>query len=575
MTSSPYIPPASTPYKKLWIFYLFTIILLWAAVVTFLCGCARSAISDKLHIAERIMTSHPDSALTLLRSLVPADIKDIKGNEDQALYALLYTQALDKNYLVPTNDSLISVATDYYRSADDTPHLMLAEFYSGRVHANNNRPAQALVSFYKAKDLAEKADSNFWAAMACRGISDTYMQTYNRTEELAFAQKEYDHFKRSGRQPHLNFALLDLGRAYGNNEQWEKTLTITDQLIDSAQLHADPYLHYAALQLKSWVFLKEKNYSDAYPILLDICDGEFAQTIDSLNLCQAMVHKDMCTSAIPILDNISDTHPGAKNMIWYVIYKKTGQYDKALLESERTDSIAGRILRTTMSQNIAGTLSDYFEMEKKINEAEIKAARLQKWIIILLGTMLVSGCVAVGAWLYLRRKRDIEEKVNLAEQLRLSRADNTKSADIIAYLWKSKFELLEQLCNILISNNGDEEVSKPKIANAVTKLIKELSDAGDRINALEKKTNSLCDNVCSDFRNDLPNLKEEDYRLFLFSIHGLSLATITLLLGETKIQSIYNRKKRLKVKINSLSSDKRDRYLAWLDKSQKTKHLPD
>ncbi|MBD5358892.1 MAG: hypothetical protein HDR88_18200 [Bacteroides sp.] len=67
-----------------------------------------------------------------------------------------------------------------------------------------------------------------------------------------------------------------------------------------------------------------------------------------------------------------------------------------------------------------------------------------------------------------------------------------------------------------ISNNDDEEVSKPKIANAVTKLIKELSDAGDRINALGKKTNFLCDNVCSEFRNDLPYLKEEDYRLFLF-----------------------------------------------------------
>ena len=41
----------------------------------------------------------------------------------RAHYALLYTQAQDKTYRDETNDSLISIAVDYYRHTDDARHM--------------------------------------------------------------------------------------------------------------------------------------------------------------------------------------------------------------------------------------------------------------------------------------------------------------------------------------------------------------------------------------------------------------------------------------------------------------------
>ena len=69
-------------------------------------------VTDTLHRAEALMNEHPDSAWTLLNTISPDEMGQ---NRTRALYALLYTQAQDKTYRDETNDSLISVAVDYFR----------------------------------------------------------------------------------------------------------------------------------------------------------------------------------------------------------------------------------------------------------------------------------------------------------------------------------------------------------------------------------------------------------------------------------------------------------------------------
>jgi hypothetical protein len=68
----------------------------------------------------------------------------------------------------------------------------------------------------------------------------------------------------------------------------------------------------------------------------------------------------------------------------------------------------------------------------------------------------------------------------------------------------------------------------------------------------------------SDFRRDLPGLKDDDYKLYLYSILGFSASTIELFLKESKVENVYNRKARLKNKINQLEQSKREMYLSCL-----------
>ena len=119
------------------IFPLFLLVLLLGLTA---CG-DKKAVTDVLNRAEVLMDEHPDSALTLLRTLT---FDDFRKESNRARYALLHSQALDKNYIDVTSDSLISVAVKYYQDEDDVRGKFLSYYYMGRVHANGERYLQAI-----------------------------------------------------------------------------------------------------------------------------------------------------------------------------------------------------------------------------------------------------------------------------------------------------------------------------------------------------------------------------------------------------------------------------------------------
>ena len=73
-------------------------------------GCRKHyPVAEKLLQAEAVMNEHPDSALNLLKGIAQSELQT---QAHHARYALLYSQALDKNYIDLTNDSLINIAVD-------------------------------------------------------------------------------------------------------------------------------------------------------------------------------------------------------------------------------------------------------------------------------------------------------------------------------------------------------------------------------------------------------------------------------------------------------------------------------
>ncbi|MCL2739307.1 MAG: hypothetical protein FWE30_07660, partial [Bacteroidales bacterium] len=101
-----------------------------------LCCSTVSCINDKtisatLDRAEALMQGRPDSALYVLRSLHG---QQIPRGALQARYALLYTQARDKNYLPISGDSLINIAVRYYSQKKDKQKLGWAYLYLGTAY---------------------------------------------------------------------------------------------------------------------------------------------------------------------------------------------------------------------------------------------------------------------------------------------------------------------------------------------------------------------------------------------------------------------------------------------------------
>lgn len=89
------------------------LILLFAALLA-VASCSRTD-DARLAVAERQMAEHPDSALLTLRKIDATSL----NRHNTALYALLLTQALDKNDVAVNNDSSIRIAVDYYSRYND------------------------------------------------------------------------------------------------------------------------------------------------------------------------------------------------------------------------------------------------------------------------------------------------------------------------------------------------------------------------------------------------------------------------------------------------------------------------
>lgn len=109
----------------------------------------------ELVCAEMWMKDHPDSALMILKK---HSLHDYTTTDLKARYALLFTQAIDKNYMIHTSDSLIRIAVHYYDSIGDAVSQSKAHYYWGRVYQDKDDIIGTVREFLTAVPLAEKSN---------------------------------------------------------------------------------------------------------------------------------------------------------------------------------------------------------------------------------------------------------------------------------------------------------------------------------------------------------------------------------------------------------------------------------
>lgn len=131
--------------------------VLWSAICLMLflfVACGRDGAYHKLHIAEEIIESSPDSALSIIGKLRYDKLND----ESQALYGLLYTAGRYKCELPVANDTLINRSIRYYHSVDDTRHLANAYYYKGAVNYSRKNYTKSISHLKQAETLSESFD---------------------------------------------------------------------------------------------------------------------------------------------------------------------------------------------------------------------------------------------------------------------------------------------------------------------------------------------------------------------------------------------------------------------------------
>ena len=165
------------------------ITLMFLSIIFFLVACSEQQSDNKqLILVDSLMQSQPDSALNILRGI---SMENFATQVDSAYYALLLTQARDKNYIVQTDDSLIRYAVVYYDKTNDVRMQAKAHYYWGCVYRDMNRQAEAFREFLIAAPLTERAKEKRQLGLVYNNIGFIYMiQDFNEKADSIYQLME-------------------------------------------------------------------------------------------------------------------------------------------------------------------------------------------------------------------------------------------------------------------------------------------------------------------------------------------------------------------------------------------------
>ena len=541
--------------------------------ICFIGGCNRHTPNNPTLVsAEQLMNENPDSAYVLLQSV---DTLTLTNVADKALYSLLYVQAEDKNYINNTDDSKIRIAVDYYKNGDDKYHEMLSYYYLARIQFNNREYSNSITSLLHAENVAIDLGDDFHLGLIYRQFGDIYSMIYNGIESLNYSQKSYEHFKKSGKENYSDWALWDIARAHYNCKDYESSIRTSNEIIKLGHLRNSEILIADGLKLLGMSYYASGQFDrsiDAYSqVVTDYPSYMTAE--DYSNLGSSYNRIGNIDSARYYMNIVSKTD---STLRWlpYTVSKSLGDYKSAVEALEHEYEYQDQIIKSIVSQNVTETVSNYREYERIIQDREIQHEKTTKRIIIV---VLIAIVLLVSIIAHLRiktQKKEAENNMLLASNLRnilqtkeaevlTMRSDYDKQIEYkrveaeglqnaINNLFEQRFATIDKLSSAYYEYQGTAN-ERQKIYAEVMSLVSGLGSDKKIIRELECFINTYKDNLLVDFKREFPDIKESDYVLYLYVVAGFSSRAISIFIGE-KLEVIYNRKSRLKQKINRSDS---------------------
>ena len=203
--------------------------------VLFLVSCtdrrSEGQVARLLRQAETCMEECPDSALVYLHQI--PDPEKLTG-ENQADYCLLLTQAMDKNDLPLSSDSLIQIAVSYYSNGKDRLKKGKASFYLGRVKSSRGMLEDTQKYFLEAFSLLDVTDNLKYQALVRNHLGQLYMNLDLYQDALIMNSQSVSLFQQLTDTANLVYAERDMGRIYLLKGQQDSASFYYQQAINDA-----------------------------------------------------------------------------------------------------------------------------------------------------------------------------------------------------------------------------------------------------------------------------------------------------------------------------------------------------
>ena len=498
--------------------------------------------------AEALMEEHPDSSLSILHSIKnPQKLSE----KDYALYALLVTQAMDKNDFDLTKDTLSDYAVRFFGQSKDSVHACKSFFYAGRVNEEMKNANQAITYYLKAKDFAKNSTEYKYQYLIHFYLGNVYSMQNLFQDGINSYKEAYRYAYLLKNNTYKYLSLSEIGFGYSCIEK-----------EDSALIYQFRALKIAEKNDRKYIF---QIYSKICNIYCRLGNNRLALQYYNKSLEYKQEDNDLFTF-YSSKGNIYMNMNQYDSAIWYInksiesnyIYTKAAGYlqlakineelgntNAALMYMKLFSHYRDTIDLETQSKTIIQTQAIY--SHNKLNEENLilKQNEVEKNKALYRLSLFTSLVLLLGGYIYIlnyrksqKQKEQISRDKVLLQEITINKVQREK--ELIQKEAELKTDFYKRLNSISIpglinlSDSNKEEQSNNHI-----KL------AEQDWNRIIENTDTVFNNFTKRLKETFPKMNEMDIRLCCLIKIQLSQSEMADILNIEKV-SIKRRKIRIR-----------------------------
>ncbi|MCR5276791.1 MAG: hypothetical protein K6D54_03885 [Bacteroidales bacterium] len=523
-------------------------------------SCSAGLIMDDV---ETYIDERPDSALAVLSGI---DAGTLQTRELQARYALLYTMALDKNYMDITAPGLLDPAWKYYVHHGAPDERMKTWYYQGRIRQSQHDFRSAIVSFCQAEQFAPKVRDQHALGVFYLAFSHLFNRVYNVQKELEYAEKGVRVLERAG-DPLSQMALGQLALVHHTMQHWEQADSLYQAGLAAATLNPRAMRvflpNYARMKLQQPVPDPEGALA-----LYDRMIGEFGAGLsdrDAGAYAYAKVLTGDDEAAGTILRTLKERGKDKDVTVlpwFYMIAAARGDYEQAYSSLHDMRIQENDVIYSTLGESVMEALSAFHDNQAREETRRRRVSYI--WIAVAFVAVL-----SVAGWGFRRtrnnHRRLLELKDALETELAESESERRQAESLMmmkldkvrADFTREKLARLRQagsLGSIVMLQERrliDEDLAWDSLKKDI-RYIHHLEKKGEE---LVRRVDQELDGMVSRLRSDLKLWGKPKEVLFLCCcILGMDLQLLTELFHLTSIDAAYKKRSRLREKIRRLGN---------------------
>ena len=370
-------------------------------------------VTDTLTRAEALMNERPDSAWAVLNTLSPDEMGQ---NRTRALYALLYTQAQDKTYRDETNDSLISVAVDYYRDTDDIRHKFLSYYYKGRVYTNAKDYLNAMTCYMEAEQLADEVGDDYLSGLLYAELGRIYDIYYDFPKSLEAHKKAAECYELAGKIRHRNYMWYNLSTIYRNMNRYSESEQMLKQVLESAKEGGDNTVIKSCLGSLVMLCIEEGRMSEAKELYSDLellVDEDYGSSSFMGKLAKMYATEQNIVLANECLEKgWRCAESKADSVSLYMassdVYRLQGNGKLAYQELKKGVLLQNKDTRQALQQPVLTAQRDHLSEKLEFEAYKLRMRKLLNLVTTLFFLLLLVVVVYVSVRVFKKQKKESE-----------------------------------------------------------------------------------------------------------------------------------------------------------------------